>query len=311
MAFVPADVFHQHGFVCGYSYRDAQLDTIRGSAGESARPSGTAQGYFRCQFLNGFFSGITANNMLAEAYDKGDLSDRDLVFSNLFNSFPTFCLHLPSLYGMILGYFAFSPETGWTYVLLTAGAALLRTASIILVGHFTLPPLPEGCVPCRLDEANEKLVKVNPFRKALDRFRKRLPRIAYITIPIFTAIFFAKQLGVFHWIEQTLGGSLSFFSFLPPEAIGVIAVYVLGEIHGGLAMAAGLLSDGIIDSTHVILALLFANFLSSPMRAFRHQFPYYAGIFRPKMAFKLISINQTLRALSIALVGIAYAYFAA
>lgn len=260
-------------------------------------------------FSMAFFSGLTANNMLAEAYDKGQLSDKELVFSNLFNSFPTFCLHLPSLYGLIIGYFAFSPQTGWTYVVLTAGAALIRTTSIVLVGHFVLPPLPEGCVPCRLEEAEEKRVKIHPLARALARFRKRLPRIAYITVPIFTIIFFAKQLGLFHWIEHSLGDTLFIFTFLPPEAIGVIAVYVLGEIHGGLATAAGLLSDGILDSGQVILALLVANFLSSPMRAFRHQFPYYAGIFRPKMALKLISINQTLRAASIALVGIGYALF--
>lgn len=260
-------------------------------------------------FAMAFFSGLTANSMLSEAYDKGEMSEKELIFSNLFNSFPTFCLHLPSLYGLIIGYFAFSPQTGWTYVGLTAGAALLRTTGIVLVGHFALPPLPEGCVPCRLDEAEAKRKKTNPLALALKRFKKRLPKIAFITIPIFTAIFFAKQLGVFHWIEQTLGGSLTLFQFLPPEAIGVIAVYVLGEIHGGLATAAGLLKDGILTSTQVILALLAANFLSSPMRAFRHQFPYYAGIFKPRMAFKLIAFNQTLRAASIALVGLGYAYF--
>lgn len=258
-------------------------------------------------FSMAFFSGLTANNMLAEAYDKGSISEKELIFSNLFNSFPTFCLHLPSLYGLILGYFAFSPETGWTYVGLTAGAALMRTTVIVLVGHFALPPLPEGCVPCRLDEAEAQRKKEHPLKLALKRFRKRLPKIAFITVPIFTAIFFARQFGVFHWIEANLADSVSFFSFLPPEAIGVVAVYLLGEINGGLSMAAALLSDGVLDSQQVILALLVANFFSSPMRVFRHQFPYYAGIFKPRMAVKLITFNQTLRAASIALVGVLYA----
>jgi hypothetical protein len=43
------------------------------------------------------------------------------------------------------------------------------------------------------------------------------------------------------------------------------------------------------------------------MRAFRHQFPYYAGIFRPRMAVKLIACNQTLRVVSLVLVGTVYA----
>jgi hypothetical protein len=43
-------------------------------------------------FSMAFFSGVAANTMLAEHYDKGKLNDRELVLSNLFNSLPTtFC----------------------------------------------------------------------------------------------------------------------------------------------------------------------------------------------------------------------------
>ncbi|WP_147819884.1 hypothetical protein [Salidesulfovibrio onnuriiensis] len=257
-------------------------------------------------FSMAFFSGFTANSMLAEAYDKGQINDRELLFSNLFNSFPTFFLHLPSLYGMILGYFSASPYAGWAYVGLSAFAALLRTGGIVLVGHFVLPPLPEGCVPCRLDEAAENRKNEHPLARAWKRFRKRLPKIAYVTIPIFTLIFLAKHWGVFQWLQQTMGDNMGVFDFLPPEAISIIAVYLLGEIHGGLSTAAALLTAGVLQPHQVVLALLIANFLSSPMRAFRHQFPYYAGIFKPGMAARLIAWNQTLRALSIGLVAVGY-----
>jgi hypothetical protein len=43
------------------------------------------------------------------------------------------------------------------------------------------------------------------------------------------------------------------------------------------------------------------------VRAVRHQFPYYAGIFKPALALRLIVSNQTLRAASITLVTLAYA----
>jgi hypothetical protein len=49
------------------------------------------------------------------------------------------------------------------------------------------------------------------------------------------------------------------------------------------------------------------NILSSPVRAVRHQFPYYAGIFKPALALNLIISNQALRAGSIALVTLGYA----
>ena len=49
-------------------------------------------------FSMAFFSGIAANTMLSEAYDKGAISDRELIFSNLFNSLPTYFLHLPTIF---------------------------------------------------------------------------------------------------------------------------------------------------------------------------------------------------------------------
>jgi len=100
-------------------------------------------------FTMAFFSGITANTMLSEAHEKGELSDRELVLSNLFNSLPTYFLHLPTIF------FVASPFIGsaaYTYVGLTALASVLRTMGIVFAGKFMLPPLPEGCLPCRLSE---------------------------------------------------------------------------------------------------------------------------------------------------------------
>lgn len=49
-------------------------------------------------FALAFFSGIAANSMLSEAYEKGEISDRELVVSNLFNSLPTYFLHMPTVF---------------------------------------------------------------------------------------------------------------------------------------------------------------------------------------------------------------------
>jgi len=60
-----------------------------------------------------------------------------------------------------------------------------------------------------------------------------------------------------------------------------------------------------------VLALLVGNILSSPMRAVRHQFPFYAGVFQPKLAVELITYNQAFRTGSIILVGIFYYFLTA
>jgi len=49
-------------------------------------------------FAMAFFSGVSANAMLSEAYDQGHIARKELVLANLFNSLPRFFLHLPTVY---------------------------------------------------------------------------------------------------------------------------------------------------------------------------------------------------------------------
>jgi len=254
-----------------------------------------------------FFSGVTANTMLAEAHDRGDISDRELILSNLFNSLPTYFLHLPTIFFIAA---PFIGSAAVVYVGLTAFAAILRTIAITISGRYLLPPLPEGCLPCQLDEMDKKRKKVSALQRTWKRFKKRLPKILYLTAPIYTLFFVFKQLGLFGWLQGLMAGQVGLFSFLPPEALGIVAFHMAAEFTAGLAAAGALIADSHLTTTQVVLALMLGNVLSSPMRAFRHQFPYYAGIFKPRMAMKLIVHNQVLRGVSIALVGVAYAVIA-
>lgn len=256
-------------------------------------------------FSLAFFSGVAANTMLAEAYEKGNLTRRELVFSNLFNSLPTYFLHLPTVFFITAPFIA---EAAFAYVGLTAFAALLRTAFIVLLGRIMLPPLPEGCVVCLLTDEDSKQ---NRWRTALDktwkRFKKRLPKIMYITTPIYTAFFLLKEFGAMDWLERFMAEHVSLLSWLEPQALGIIAFHMVGEFTAGLAAAGALISDGGLSTQQIVIALLVGNVLSSPMRAMRHQFPYYAGIFPAGMALRLIVYNQALRVISVILVAIVYA----
>lgn len=258
-------------------------------------------------FSMAFFSGIAANTMLSEAHEKGTITDRELIFSNLFNSLPTYFLHLPTIFFIAA---PFIGSAAAVYVGLTALAALLRTLGIVVTGRFLLPPIPEGCLPCRLDEMEKRRDKKSALHKTWMRFKKRLPKVLYLTFPIYTLFFVFKQMGMFEWLQGLMAGNVNLFSFLPPEALGIVAFHMAAEFTAGLAAAGALISDTALTQTQVVLALMVGNVLSSPMRAFRHQFPYYAGIFKPRMAMKLIVCNQLLRGISIVLVGLVYAYFA-
>ncbi len=249
-------------------------------------------------FSMAFFSGVAANTMLAENYDQGKLTKRELIFSNLFNSLPTYFLHMPTLFFVTL---PFLGGAAVVYVGLTFLSALLRTASIVIMGRLFLPPLPEGCVVCRLDE-QKSLTWAETLRKAWRQFTKRIKRIIIFTTPIYAGIFFLNREGFFTWLQESVFSQIE-LSFLPAKAMSIVVFYVAAEATAGLAAAGAMLDAGDLAAKDVIMALLVGNILSSPMRAFRHQFPYYAGIFSPRTAMNLIIYNQTLRAASVALVA--------
>ena len=99
---------------------------------------------------------------------------------------------------------------------------------------------------------------------------------------------------------------LAWLGWLSPQAISIISFQVAAEFTAGVAAAGALLASGSLAQQEVVLALLAGNVLSSPVRALRHQYPYYAGIFKPVLAGQLIFISQSFRALSIIVVMLCY-----
>lgn len=253
-------------------------------------------------FSLAFFSSVAANSLLAESYEKGELSKRELRFANLFNSLPGYFLHLPTLF------FITWPVLGFPavlYVGLTLLAAFLRTALTVLCGRLLLPRQPPGCVTCRLDGRHAGGWRAG-LRTAWKRFRKRLPRVVFFTVPTYVAMHAMQHAGWFDLAEAWMARHMDALSFLRPEALGIVLLHLATEFGAAVSAAGAVLNGGGLTEREIVLALLAGNVLSTPMRAFRHQFPSYAGYFKPALAAELIVLNQTLRAASIALVGVGY-----
>ncbi len=268
--------------------------------------AGRLQDVAGASFSMAFFSGVAANSMLSEAHAKGEMSNRELILSNMFNSLPTYFTHLPTMFFITL------PFIGWAaflYVGLTFISAVMRTACIVALGHYLLPPLPEGCIVCRLDEHRSPGFK-DAVRKSWLRLKKRMRRVAFFTVPIYIALYALREAGLFIWLEKFMAEHVSVLSFLPPQAISIVIFHVAAEFTAGLAAAGALLQDGGLGANQVVMALLVGNILSTPMRTFRHQFPYYAGIFKPRMALKLILYNQVLRNASLVVVAVLFYFLA-
>jgi len=242
--------------------------------------------------------------MLSEAYDQDRLDKRELILGNLFNSMPTYFLHLPTVF------FITAPlikGAAIIYVVLTFSAAVFRTTVILIVGRFLLSEKPDDA---DLGDAvkHEKADWRAALTKTWKRFRKKMKKIVVITVPIYIAIYVLSKFGMFGAVKRIMTEHVGFLSWLDPQSIGIVVFHVAAEFTAGLAAAGALLDAGSLGYRDIILALLVGNVLSSPMRAVRHQFPYYAGIFSPKLAFELIFYSQVFRTGSIILVGVIYYY---
>ncbi len=256
-------------------------------------------------FSMALFSGVSANTMLSEAYEKKTILKKELILSNLFNSLPTYFLHLPTVF------FITAPlikGAAIIYVGITFGAAIFRTVSIVIVSRFLLPKTDNPAASQK--ETDEQKSKKIDWRGALQkswkRFKKRIRKILKFTVPIYILVFLMHRIGIFDSLEASMAEYLSFLPWLTPQSMGIITLHVAAEFTAGLAVAGALLQEGSMTYREVVLALLVGNVLSSPVRAIRHQFPYYAGIFQPKMAAELIIYNQIFRVGSLILFGIIY-----
>ncbi len=256
-------------------------------------------------FSMAFFSGVAANTMLSEAFAKGEIKKKELILANLFNSLPTYFLHLPTTFVITA---PLIKGAAFTYIGLTLGAALLRTLSVSLISHFLLPQYNGS----KLDAGHGQQAKSDlqtAWQRTWKRFQRRIRKIIRFTVPIYILFFILTKMGLFAHLQEFMAAHLSFLSWLSPQAMSIVALHVAAEFTAGLAAAGALLADGTMGQREVILALLVGNILSSPVRAFRHQFPYYAGIFKPALAMQLIAFSQIFRLFSIICVTILYLLF--
>ena len=256
-------------------------------------------------FSMAFFSGVSANTMLAEAHSQNRISTRELVLANLFNSLPTYFLHLPTTFVITV---PLIKGAAIIYIGMTFGAAVLRTLCITCISRVLLRDNTDRVdyTPPEAEESNGENRFRTAWRRAWKRFRKRIVKIIRFTVPIYILFFIFNRWGLFAALEHSMAAHLSGLSWLSPQAVSIIALHIAAEFTAGLAAAGALLQDGIMEQREVVLALLVGNILSSPVRAIRHQFPYYAGIFQPRLAARLIFFSQSFRTLSIAVVAFGY-----
>lgn len=243
-------------------------------------------------------SPASANAFLSEKLEQGQISQRDIILSNLFNSLPANLAHLPGIFFItwpVLG------KAALIYTGLSFLAAIGRTIFTVFLSRLLQNksyPLPKQTLSQRQYEKKFFSLLGKSLTPALKKLYHRLPRLLYYTIPFYILIYIMNQTGFFNLIEKWIAGHLAWLTFIKPQAMSIIILQVVAEMGASLGAAGALLETGGLDTKDIVLAMLAGNILSTPMRALRHQFPAYAGFYKPVMALKLVLANQILRAFS-------------
>ena len=249
-------------------------------------------------FTTAFVSGTAAQAMLVTFQEEGKLTRKEVILTSLLNGLPAYFLHLPTTFFIIL---PLAGMAGFLYLVLTLLATLARTAGLATYSRMSLPPQPYTMVD--KDRARK------PWREILEdtwqKFLKRLRRIMLLVVPVYLVVMVVTQLGFFTWLRLKLASGIT-TTLVPLESMSVVIFSLVAEFTSGFAAAGALLDAGTLTIRETVIALLLGNVIATPVRAVRHQLPYYMGIFRPKLGVQLIALGQTLRVISVILVGTVY-----
>jgi hypothetical protein len=218
---------------------------------------------------------------------------------------PRFFLHLPTVFLLTAPLIKMGAVL---YVGLTFSAAILQTILVVLAGRLLLPANDSYCTtePPQNGQTGWK----DAFKKSIRRLRKRIVKIMSFMVPVYLLFFLFNRYGLFTAVEDFIAEKAWFLSWLNPQSLGIVVLHVTAEFSAGLAAASALLAANSLTLKEVVLALLVGNILSTPIRAIRHQLPYYTGIYSPQLALQLVGISQTARAFCVILVAVVYYYLA-
>jgi hypothetical protein len=247
-------------------------------------------------FTTAFVSGTASLSMLMAFHREGSLNRRELTLSVLLNTFPSFFLHLPTTFFIIL---PLAGKAGLLYLILTLLAALMRLAAVLAASRALLPR-PSGAYESAAGGGEISWRKV--LLETSGKFRDRILRILIIVLPVYLIVVIVSDMGLFAWMRRALTGQFT-SAFIPIEAFSVVLFSLVAEFTSGYAAAGAMLESGALTAPQTVLALLCGNILAAPVRALRHQLPYYMGIFTPRLGLGLMIASQAFRLLSLALVG--------
>ena len=172
---------------------------------------------------------------------------------------------------------------------------------MLLCAHFILPE--------SQSHNHAKESQIREWKELLEetdkKLKPQLAKILLIVLPVYLIVVLISDMGFFLWLRESLAHVIS-SAFIPIDAMSIVIFSLMAEFTSGYAAAGAMLEAGALTVFQTVLALVLGYIIASPVRALRHQMPYYIGIFGPALGIRLMIFSQAFRVASMITVGLIY-----
>ena len=243
------------------------------------------------------FSTTAGYSMLVDGLNEKIVSEREVIATTLISSFPSILSHLFTYFIPvvipILGL-----TTGAIYVCIVGFAAFLKTCFGIFLARLWLKdtknknysskpmPLPYTNPDPARAHVGDKRSALAKSAKSTYKMLKRIVPTMFVTLILVSV---AMELNLFN----------SFSAFLEPvtgilgleSGVALISATEIVNTYAGIILAGSLLTEGLIATKSVLIALLLGTVVSFSARFVKHSLPLHVSLFGPQLGGKTVVLN--------------------
>ncbi len=234
-------------------------------------------------FVTAFFAGFAGEALVSISFEKGKLSEREIIPSMMLLDFPIYTSFVPLLIGITV---PLAGKVGIMYIMLQ----LIVSFTMSLTGAFIFWIRKNNKAPYDLVTSESKTFKRkdNILMESLIISFK----ITCIVFAALVAVSFLYKWGVIKAITKAINRvRIPFFE----AKMAPIAAAHAFHIAAAAAVAGKLVKEGLSPIT-AVLGMMWGNFIGTPIRGARLVIPRYSAMFGFKRGIKLWCVNQGYRA---------------
>jgi len=180
--------------------------------------------------------------------------------------------------------------TGSIYVCLIGLAAFLKSCIGIILARLWLKSTSSKPQPPGLDPApapvGDKNKALNKSAKSTYKLLKRIVPTMFITLFLVSV---ALELNLFESFSAILEPITNILGL--ESEVALISATEIVNSYAGIILAGSLLSEGLISTKGVLIALLLGTVVSFSARFVKHSLPLHVSLFGPKLGSKTVAIN--------------------